>query len=233
MTEPEIEQELERLFEATRAGTEPDAHARGRVRAAVALGLVGAGGANVAPAMRWGRGAKLWLLSALSVALFGVALWWRPARPPATPTALVPPVVPSALAPTAAAPSARLAAPADSRPGATLPSPSAAEATLGPPPSPPPSRSAAKAQPPDDELTLVSSMQLALRSGNATQVLALATEHARRFPNGALAQEREGARAIARCQLAQPDARAAILSAFEQRYPASPYSARAKAACTP
>lgn len=228
MTEPDVEQELQRLFQATRAGTEPDANARARVRAAVALGLSGAGGASLAPAMRGGRGAKLWWLSVLSVALLGVALWWRPARPAATP--LVPPVVPSALAVATAPPPGRAAIPpADSAPAAALPGPSAGEVTLRPSPS----RSAAKAGEPADELALVSSMQLALRSGNATQVLALASEHARRFPDGALAQEREGARAIARCQLAQPEARAAILSAFQQRYPVSPYSARAKAACSP
>jgi hypothetical protein len=75
-------------------------------------------------------------------------------------------------------------------------------------------------------------MQLALRSGNPARALAVANEHARRFPSGTLSQEREGARAIARCQLAEPAARASMQSAFEARYPGSPYAARVKAACT-
>jgi hypothetical protein len=91
----------------------------------------------------------------------------------------------------------------------------------------------ASAKEQSEELALVSSMQLALRSGNASQVLALATEHAQRFPQGALVQEREGARAIARCQLAEPARRGTILGVFERVYSGSPYAARVRAACAP
>jgi hypothetical protein len=74
-------------------------------------------------------------------------------------------------------------------------------------------------------------MQQALRAGNPGQALSLAAEHARRFPRGALSEEREGARAVARCQLAKPGARPAILRAFSHGFDQSPYMARVKAAC--
>jgi hypothetical protein len=51
-------------------------------------------------------------------------------------------------------------------------------------PSFPPPRRATGGPEEADELGLVTSMQLALRSGNAAQALALANEHARRFPGG-------------------------------------------------
>jgi hypothetical protein len=74
-------------------------------------------------------------------------------------------------------------------------------------------------------------MQQALRGGNPGRALALATEHGRRFPRGALVEEREGVRAVASCQLATPQARLQILSSFLQRFATSPYVGRVKAAC--
>jgi hypothetical protein len=227
MTEPDLDQELARLLSVTRSGTEPDANARARVRAALAVGLASGGGAKPAPLPRAGLAAKLWLLSALAVlVLVGVVLSGSPEK-----ASLVPaPVRPSAAASLVAAPPAVEPAPLPSAPPSAVAALSAS--ALARPASSQP-RAPAHAEGPADELTLVSSMQLALRSGNASQALALASEHARRFPSGALAQEREGARAIARCQLAEPAARAAILDAFAARYAGSPYAARVKAACSP
>lgn len=229
MTEPNLDQELQRLLSATRAGTEPDANARARVRAGLAVGLVSAGAVKAGIATRAGLGAKLWLLSAFVVAvLVGVSLLGQPekfssasahARVSATasPAAIQPAV--EAVPPVAAVPSALGAASAP--PGRAAPGAASSQP-----------RAVAKPDQPADELGLVTAMQLALRSGNASQALALANEHARRFPGGALAQEREGARAIAHCQLATPAARAGVLANFEQRYAGSPYAARVKDACT-
>jgi hypothetical protein len=240
MTEPDLDldEQLARLLRATRAATEPQADARARVRSALALKLPSGGATTVAPATRAGLGAKPWLLSALAVAvLIGFVLrgrpdefWGEPAAvsvvaplsPPAPAAEPAPP--PSAASPPAAAALAPTAASVDVAAAPATAAPAAPSASPGP-------RASAKAREPADELALVSAMQLALRSGNAAQALALANEHARRFPSGALTQEREGARAIAQCQLAEPTARAAVQSAFEARYPSSPYAARVKAAC--
>jgi hypothetical protein len=94
-----------------------------------------------------------------------------------------------------------------------------------------PTVSSAPAANPVEELPLVRAMQQALRAGNASQALALAADHTRRFPRGSLIEEREGVRAVARCQLAAPDARAPIFAAFTRHFSTSPYTARVKAAC--
>lgn len=231
MTEPDLDldEQLARLLRATRAATEPHADARARVRSALALKLPSAGA--VGSATRAGLGTKLWLLSALAVAvLVGFVLRGRLEKSPAAPAPL------SASAPLAtAAEPAALPSPASPEVVPALSRAEASAAVSAPPPAGPSGapapRVSAKAPEPADELALVSAMQLALRSGNAAQALALVNEHARRFPSGALAQEREGARAIAQCQLAEPTARAAVQSAFEARYPSSPYAPRVKAAC--
>jgi len=230
MSQPDVDQELERLLNATRSGTEPAADARARIRAALATGLAGAGAAKAGVVTRAGLFAKLWLLAALGVALvLGASLVGSPEqpRPASTPAAAS-----AATAALATEPSASASPPAPARLVVATPSPSAVAVGVAERAAPAPPRTAAKAAEPADELALVSSMQLALRSGNAPQALLLANEHARRFPGGALAQEREGARAIAHCQLASSDARPAILANFEQRYAGSPYAARVKDACT-
>jgi hypothetical protein len=84
---------------------------------------------------------------------------------------------------------------------------------------------------PGDELSLVRDMQAALRAGDAERALGIANEHALKFPRGALIEEREGLRAVARCQLAPADARPEILARFLGSFDGSPYTARVKAAC--
>lgn len=229
MTEPNLDQELERLLNATRAGTEPDANARARVRAALAVGLVSAGAVKAGITTRVGLGAKLWLLSALAVAvLVGLSLLGPPGESAPAPAL----ARASASASLAAVQPALEPAPLVAAAPSALATASASAALAAPRPASSQPRAVAKPEEPADELALVSAMQLALRSGNAAQALALANEHARRFPGGALAQEREGARAIAHCQLAVPASRPAILANFEQRYARSPYAARVRDACT-
>jgi hypothetical protein len=74
-------------------------------------------------------------------------------------------------------------------------------------------------------------MQQALLAGDPRRALVLAADHTRRFPRGNLSEEREGVRAVARCQLATPEVRPQILSSFIQHFATSPYAARVKAAC--
>jgi indole-3-glycerol phosphate synthase len=81
-----------------------------------------------------------------------------------------------------------------------------------------------------DELTLIRQMQQALRSGKPQRALGFVAEHERRFPSGSLIEEREAARATARCELA-PREKASILATFAARFGTSPYLERVKAAC--
>jgi hypothetical protein len=56
-------------------------------------------------------------------------------------------------------------------------------------------------------------------------------EHARRFPRGALSEERDAARVLALCaQGRAPDARASA-SAFVAANPRSPFAAQVRRAC--
>lgn len=226
MTQPDVDRELERLLVATRAGTEPDAEARSRVRAALLTSLAGAGTVGTA---RAGLRGKLWLLTVLGVVVASsIAAWFLLQRPP---TVHGPALVSSVAALPAAEPSVVAAPAASAAPAIDQPIPPPSSLAVASVARPLQARSTSKIAEPADELALVSSMQLALRSGNAVQGLALANEHARRFPRGALAQEREGARAIAKCQLAPPAGRSVILANFEQRYVGSPYAARVRDAC--
>ena len=107
MSQPDVDQELERLLQVTRAATEPDADARARVRAALAAGLAGAGAARPGVTTRVGLGAKLWLVSALGVALLlGFGLMTRPAE--LQPDVIVGPASTSAAPATCPSPSACL-----------------------------------------------------------------------------------------------------------------------------
>jgi hypothetical protein len=222
----DADRELERLFAVTRSATEPDAGARARVRAGLAARLAGSPAASLAERTA-SKGA--WL--SLGAAVVGIGAFLLLAAPEEE--AVVPkPALSSAAAP---APSLERVASAQARQPAP---PVASEVAVAPQPSSSSRgasrRSAAPGPSPTDrgdEIALVTSMQQALRAGQASQVLALASEHARRFPSGAMAQEREGARAIALCQLSAPPERRAIFDDFSKRFASSPYTARAKAAC--
>jgi hypothetical protein len=220
MTTPEVDQELERLFSAARVATAPGAGARERIRAGLLPRL-----ATDAAATRPAWGPHAWLGAALAVlGVCGFALWLTSAPPakdvsapvttPASaPSSLVAPPPLASAAASAAAPAVELVRPSPSLASSKPPAPSAPSVN------------------PAEELALVRAMQQALRAGNPSQALALTADHTRRFPRGTLVEEREGVRAVARCQLAAPDARAALLAAFTQRFATSPYAARVKAAC--
>ena len=214
MTTPEVAQELERLFSVARAATAPDAEARERIHAGIAPRLAGG-----APS----SGASLRAKVGVGVAVVGVcaaALWFM--RPPvATVTLPIAPRVSVPVAPvvevTPPAPSEVVTAPS----AAAKPAPETNKLTPA----------LARSANPAEELSIVRAMQQALRAGNPSQALALAADHARRFPRGTLLEEREGVRAVAQCQLVAPGARAAVLDAFTRRFSTSPYAARVKAAC--
>jgi hypothetical protein len=222
MTTPEVDQELERLFSVAREATAPDAAARERIRAALTPRL--ASGESTA---RPGSTASAWL--AVGAAVLGVAAVavWLGSAPPtknAREPATTPAPVSTSLAPEATPPAAP----------APVSAPSPSTEALRPAPSLAANRPAAsstRSVDPADELLLVRSMQQALRSGSPSQALALAADHARRFPGSTLAEEREGVRAVARCRLAAPGARLSILNAFTEHFASSPYVARVKAAC--
>jgi hypothetical protein len=223
MTTPESDQELARLFSVAREATMPDPGARDRVRAGVAGRL-----ALGAPTARRAWARRTWLGVGIGVLGLGATLWL--AVEPRTGSRLAAPVLHLAPPPQATTVSPPLVTTA---PAAVVARPTSVEGASATPPLPlrrPAPSSTHDADAPD-ELGLVRAMQQALRSGDARRALALAGEHTRRFPSGTLAEEREGVRAVAQCQLATPSARATILETFTRRHPSSPYAARVTAVC--
>ena len=212
MSQSDVDAELERLLSQTRAGTEPAADARARIRASLEPRLA------AGPPPGAGRLKLLALVGAVAAIVIAISVWrarspapLAPSVPSAAPITPSPPVVTPPSAPV------------------VVPPPSAsASGAIAEKPAP---RGAVPTQDPAAELRLISAMQLALRSDRAAQALALAEQHAQGFPRGALVQEREGVRAVARCRLAPSAARGALRESFLARYPSSPYAARVKDAC--
>lgn len=102
-------------------------------------------------------------------------------------------------------------------------------------PAPPKIESVAEAAP--DQLQAetrdLRQAQRALRSGHPAEALTLLDQQDRRFPGGALAQERAAARVLALC-LAGRTAEARLgAEHFEQKWPRSPLVARVQSSCKP
>ena len=145
-----------------------------------------------------------------------------------------PPVIPlvalSAPRVAVATPTPRVASPAVTAAGSSLPlAPEDAERAATPV-APAPLASAAVADT-AAETALVAEMQAALRDGDVHRVLVLVGEHARRFPHGVWAPEREGARTLALCTGADRSSAARIGQAFLDTHPRSPLAGRVRAAC--
>lgn len=78
----------------------------------------------------------------------------------------------------------------------------------------------------DEEVRLLREANLALRRGDEREARARFDEHARRFPDGSLAELREVGRALLRCR---DDATA--IDDFARRFPGSPHIARLEREC--
>jgi hypothetical protein len=82
-----------------------------------------------------------------------------------------------------------------------------------------------------EEVRMLSRAEEQLNSGHADEALRTLAEHERRFPGGALAEERMAARVQALCALGRLAAARAELARFAQAYPRSPHVDRARRFC--
>ncbi|HJL22106.1 MAG TPA: hypothetical protein RMH80_07725, partial [Polyangiaceae bacterium LLY-WYZ-15_(1-7)] len=80
------------------------------------------------------------------------------------------------------------------------------------------------------ELGLLRRARSALGAGRTDAALAALREHAERFPDGALAAERDGTRALALCEAGRPGG-AAAAERFLAAHPRSPLAPRVRRAC--
>lgn len=108
--------------------------------------------------------------------------------------------------------------------GPAAPSPAAPTPATRPRPQP-----ATPAPSLTDEMQHMRPAQLALAAGDPQAALARLEDYARAFPGGRLREEYLALRAIARCQLADPDAQAA--AEFLRAHPDSMFAERVRGAC--
>jgi hypothetical protein len=82
-----------------------------------------------------------------------------------------------------------------------------------------------------EEVAILRRVSASLRAGDPRTALAGVAEHARRFPNGALAEERDTERIVALCALGRREDATRATERFERAYPSSSHEGRIRAAC--
>jgi hypothetical protein len=85
----------------------------------------------------------------------------------------------------------------------------------------------------NEELDLVRAAQVAMRQGETSAALTMLEGHANRYPNGALREEREAARAIALCELGRLDQGRQVGRRLLLNSPRSPLAGRIHKSCEP
>jgi hypothetical protein len=179
--------------------------------------------AHAAPAVPTVLAAVL-VATALGVA--ALALRRDPAPAPAPPPATAPAL---SLAPSASvAPGPSLVPPSSPVSG---PQPSLVPSSARPARAAPPPRDVSA---PDDgrgDVALVRSAYEALRAGEAARSLTLVDEHARRYPQSVLGEEREATRVLALCELGRADDARAALGAYRRAYPSGLHLQRLPPRC--
>lgn len=81
------------------------------------------------------------------------------------------------------------------------------------------------------EAQLIGDASKALRDGNGARALQLLAEHAARYPNGALRQERQGLRALGLCATGQVSAAREAGRSYLKQSPDAPLAAHVKKGC--
>ncbi len=233
---PPIAPEIDTLLDAERRYEEEPAARRARVleRLEATAAALGAPAVPASPIARFVRTkAAIALGAALAGATFGgvagYRLGQRAAPRAAAPTALV------TAAAVAAPPSPPVtAAPAPTLPPEQPPAPSSAARAVAPPRSAPPARDSARGE--DDlamELSLVQMARTALARGNYQAAIDAAEQHARAFPKGHLAEEREGLVIQALVGAGREGEARARAEKFRAKYPQSPLLPSIDAALSP
>jgi hypothetical protein len=81
------------------------------------------------------------------------------------------------------------------------------------------------------EVLLLEQAHAAMRSGQAVRALGLLEDHARRYPNGALGEERDATRISALCSLGRVAEARDVADRFLRVSPLSPHAGRVRASC--
>jgi hypothetical protein len=254
----ELGPQAKALLDAALDGDEPTPEERARVRTAIAAnlavgaaavgqsaaaaktaaaGAVGAGSAAAGTGTAVGIAAKAVLsLTLVSAVGAGTTLYvrssssHREARPPTVPS-FVQTASPGgrSLPPEVAAP---VAAPAMATTSLESSKPSAKPlASAAAPPSVVHAHTRSTSSDVEAEVLLIGEAHRALQSGNASGALVMLDEHARRYPAGALGEERDAARIAALCALGRVAEGRDAADRFLREFPSSPLAARVRTSC--
>lgn len=171
------------------------------------------------------------LFVGVSMLCVGVGILMGRGHPETAP--LDPATAPSPITVATTSAAAEPAEPAPTTPEASVPPEAPREERTARPPSSGPVLPSASHRSDDlsEEVRLLSRAERDLHGGRAEGALRALTEHERRFPSGALAEERLAARVQALCAGGRRPEANAYLAQLTQRYPRSPHLKRARAAC--
>lgn len=228
----ELSPEASELVYAGREAFRPNEVDRARVLTAITGAATLAGGAAMAGSAELSAGlrglsrlARLWRLSVVTVPMVvGGALVWRAAAHHDEPGDVAAVVRPALVRTPSEAPP--VTTPVEEAPVITAPS-----AVVPERPAAPVVDSAKPAAQISLEVALLSRAQAELSRGRAQPALEALNEHARRFPRGALTEERMATRARALCALGRNAEAQAELQRVERLNRSSAYLARAREAC--
>jgi len=246
----ELGREARDFLASARGAHDASAGAKDRVRVGLAAALsmsatAGAGGAvATAPAgvrSAWLTGAKM----ATVIAVVGGGAWLllghAGSKTSAQASLARGVVVDPVLAPPPPPPALSTASPVaiePTREGSLIELPAPSSSAVTAPPARPPVAAVPRQPSPQAaegsvaaEVAILQRVSAALRRGDPDRALVAIAEHARRFPNGALAEERDTERIVALCALGRSEEAARARGRFERAYPASPHEARVQAAC--
>ncbi|HVY28259.1 MAG TPA: hypothetical protein VHB79_17000 [Polyangiaceae bacterium] len=225
----EMSREANELVSAGRQAFRPTEADRARLMAALAGGatltVTGAAAAGALRPLRWILGASHGLRAlaiALPVAAAGSYWWQASGRSAATP--IVQPVSqpPAAVVERSAISAVEVVEErAVLNPAPALPERSASPAFESPKP----------ANGIREEVALLSKAQAALSRGRPQEALEALSEHAQRFPRGALTEERAATKARTLCALGRRQEAEGELKYIEKLNPTSAYLARARESC--
>lgn len=235
--EDALDARLAALVRGERAAMEPDRGAEARtwqrVASSVAAGSSGPaanlGGPNPSPA-----GLSLWIKAILGLLVVGaVAVGVQVAAQPepADVVAVEPPTVPRS-SPAPAAPSQpveqpEVVPPAVSKPAAPAASKPAPKKARG---APPPAE-VSSASDLVEETRLLARARARMRAGSPANALEPLSEHARRFPQGQLAEDRMVLRAQALCESGKLEAGRAAVAKLRAAFSGSSHLPRVERAC--
>jgi hypothetical protein len=214
------------ILDAGHIAQDPTALQRERNRAALRARLAAEASAPPPVTRRPPPRVAWWGAAFVGLAALVVALLWRRDPSPAPPVRVPVPARPAPVIAPVIAPAPVVVAPAPVAPTQEAPRPAPVV----------PAARERRTEPTEvdtmaEELRLLRESRRALDQGDGRAALALVQTHARRFPRGQLAEEREATRVLALCASGDAVAARRAGESFASRYPQSPQLPRVRRSC--